>query len=455
MTRQSSFQGFPSTALLSLLLTCFFDGSTTVLGGDLPPVEPGFTRIFNGKNLEGWKVAGGGKKESWIVKDGVLHASPGGNWLAYKKSYGDFILRLDWKMSRGANSGIFFRVPTTGDGSSPYGGFEAQITNNSRKPEHCTGALYGIIPISTDPKKWYKKQEAADVWHSYEIFCVGKRIVVRVDNVECVNASYDDNKEEMKKRPLEGLIGFQDAHAGGETTNQFRNIRISELNADGLSAGFKRILTPGKETGWHKIKTVHGTGGSWKMVDGAWVGEQDPPGSGNGGVMVSDGRYDNFELIIETFPDWGPCSGIFLRSTESGQCYQNMVDHHGGGNIGSIYGEGSGGFENRNYEIDDAKEAYLKKEFQNNIPFPIDPANWHRRWNYDGYNEIRARMVGNPPSIDVWLNGVHVTRFKDTEIRKMLDEDGKGPNGIQVHRGKGWPKGTKVRFRNIQIRELS
>ena len=131
-----------------------------------------------------------------------------------------------------------------------------------------------------------------------------------------------------------------------------------------------------------------------------------------------------------------------------------MVDHHGGGNVGNIYGEGSGGFSNKNHRINDEKEVEPISDFKNNIPFPMDPKDWFRRWNYDGYNEVRSRVVGNPPVIDVWVNGVYMTRFKDTEIRKMLDTDGKGSIGIQVHGGKSWPKGAKVRFRNIQIHEL-
>ena len=42
--------------------------------------------------------------------------------------------------------------------------------------------------------------------------------------------------------------------------------------------------------GWHKNpqRIGHGTGGKWYVEDGAIVGEQDPPGSGNGGILLSD-----------------------------------------------------------------------------------------------------------------------------------------------------------------------
>ncbi|HTI49457.1 MAG TPA: family 16 glycoside hydrolase, partial [Planctomycetaceae bacterium] len=55
-----------------------------------------------------------------------------------------------------------------------------------------------------------------------------------------------------------------------------------------LEPGFRRIFNGKNLTGWHKnpAKIGHGTGGSWTVVDGAITGEQDPPGSGNGGIIL-------------------------------------------------------------------------------------------------------------------------------------------------------------------------
>ena len=94
--------------------------------------------------------------------------------------------------------------------------------------------------------------------------------------------------------------------------------------------------------GWHKNpdKIGHGTGGMWKVEDGAIAGEQDPPGSGNGGILLTDQKFGDFELLIDMKPTWGVCSGLFLRSNDKGQCLQMMVDYHDAGNVGQIYGEG-------------------------------------------------------------------------------------------------------------------
>src|SRR5512133_572680 len=90
--------------------------------------------------------------------------------------------------------------------------------------------------------------------------------------------------------------------------------------------------------GWHKpAKRIgHGTGGNWMVEGGALVGEQDPPGSGNGGILLSDEKFGDFELDYEMLCDWGPDSGVFFRCTEEGHGFQMFVDYHNGGNVGHL-----------------------------------------------------------------------------------------------------------------------
>ena len=77
-------------------------------------------------------------------------------------------------------------------------------------------------------------------------------------------------------------------------------------------------LFDGKDlTGWHKQKErgQHGDGGQWGVTgDGVLYGEQGPPGSGNGGVLLTDEVFTNFELELSLRPDWGPDSGVFVRT---------------------------------------------------------------------------------------------------------------------------------------------
>ena len=96
-------------------------------------------------------------------------------------------------------------------------------------------------------------------------------------------------------------------------------------------------------------------GGYWAVEGGAIVGRQDIPG--NGGIVITDKQdYHNFEVVLEMKNDFGPDSGLFLRSNDQGQAFQAMIDYHKGGNLMGVYGEGIGGFGTRNFTFTDPKD---------------------------------------------------------------------------------------------------
>ena len=178
-------------------------------------------------------------------------------------------------------------------------------------------------------------------------------------------------------------------------------------------------------TGWIvSEKTGHGKGGKWEVVEGAIEGDQDSPGSG--GILMTEKEYGDFVLEMEINPDWGSDSGIFLRSGEDGKAYQVMVDYREGGNVGGVYGEGIGGFKE---DFPDYQSHYKKGE----------------------WNKVRIRMTGNPPSIQVRLNGHRGVSWKGEDANAR---PAKGRIALQVHGGSGWPPGNKTRFRNIRLREI-
>src|SRR4051794_955346 len=75
----------------------------------------GFTALFNGKDMTGWKRHGG-KKDTWGVEKGILFVNKGGGgWLMTEKQYSDFELRLEFKVPKGGNSGVALRSPMKGD----------------------------------------------------------------------------------------------------------------------------------------------------------------------------------------------------------------------------------------------------------------------------------------------------------------------------------------------------
>ena len=166
--------------------------------------------------------------------------------------------------------------------------------------------------------------------------------------------------------------------------------------------------------GWHvSAKTGHSrtsknkSGGRWVVEDGAIVGSQDMPG--NGGIIITDKKYKNFEVELEMNNDFGPDSGLFLRSTEDGKAYQAMIDYHANGNLMGIYGEGIGGFHYRNYNfLKDVTEIKEDSKDEVPIPLPISPEEWpkllearrveraegpHRRQPAEGHDLDQGRQV--------------------------------------------------------------
>src|SRR3954471_7850972 len=85
---------------------------TPVRSEDPKPPE-GARALFNGKDLSGWKATG--KAEVWGAEKGVIFVDKGGGgWLLTEEDFGDFELWADYKMSKGANSGVALRTPREG-----------------------------------------------------------------------------------------------------------------------------------------------------------------------------------------------------------------------------------------------------------------------------------------------------------------------------------------------------
>jgi hypothetical protein len=211
--------------------------------------------------------------------------------------------------------------------------------------------------------------------------------------------------------------------------------------------GFTPLFDGKTLDGWHVSgKTGHGTGGRWVVEDGAIVGSQDRPG--NGGILITDKQYGGYEIALETRNDFGPDSGLFLRSTEKGQAYQAMIDYHENGNLMGIYGEGlSGGIDKKNFKF--LKKVTDIEELKCDFPLPVSPAKWPEFWKHGQWNELRARITGNPPHITTWIKGVKFMEFTDTAKR----HPDKGGIALQVHGGGDYTR-QYVRYRNIRIKVL-
>jgi Domain of Unknown Function (DUF1080) len=220
-------------------------------------------------------------------------------------------------------------------------------------------------------------------------------------------------------------------------------------------SGFVTIFDGKSLDGWkvsaktgHSNKSKNTSGGKWEAKDGVMLGSQDIPG--NGGIIITEKAYGDFEVILEMNNDFGPDSGLFLRSTDTGKCYQAMIDYHADGNLMGIYGEGlKGGLPNmRNFTFKKVVTEIVIDEYKP-FPCPVSAEEWPKFWKHGEWNELRARVEGNPPKITTWVKGVKFMELTDTE--KRLDD--KGGIALQVHGGGDYTK-QFVRYRNIKIKEL-
>jgi len=226
------------------------------------------------------------------------------------------------------------------------------------------------------------------------------------------------------------------------------------LWAQSKDDGFVSLFDGNSLKGWHvSAKTGHSrasknqSGGLWVVENGAIVGRQDIPG--NGGIVLTDEPYGDFEVALEMNNDFGLDSGLFLRSTEDGKAWQAMVDYHGRGNLMGIYGEGLGGRPSvSNYSFDGSPDRIVIRT-NSPVPLPVLPESWRHFWRHGQWNELRARIVGNPPNITTWINGVKIMEWQEKELR----HPDKGGIALQVHGG-GNHTNLFVRYRNIRVKPI-
>jgi hypothetical protein len=178
----------------------------------------GFRPLFNGKNLDGWKLRKPEGTQSWSVKDGILvnDVSGGkhGTDLVTEEKFRDFVLRYEYKIAKGANSGVYLR-----------GRHEIQILDDyDRKTPttHGNGAIY----VLAAPAKFASKP--ADEWQTAEATIRGKEVTVILNGEKIHDKVLVDKPtggELDKNVDQPGPIMLQGDHG----SISFRKIEIKEL----------------------------------------------------------------------------------------------------------------------------------------------------------------------------------------------------------------------------------
>ncbi len=175
-------------------------------------------KIFNGKDLTGWKING---TEKWYVEKGLLVCESGPDkqygYLTTDKFYKDFDLSLEFKQEANGNSGVFFRSTVEG---TKVAGWQVEVA----PPNHDTGGVYesygrGWLKQIDDDQEGYLKMGE---WNKLRIRVVGGNVQTWLNGHQMVN--FDD----AKIGAANGSIALQ-IHDGGGIKVRWRKIMMQEL----------------------------------------------------------------------------------------------------------------------------------------------------------------------------------------------------------------------------------
>lgn len=209
-------------------------------------IDSGWSLLFDGKSFKGWhNYLTDTISDQWQITDGAMVYTPhpdknhGMNNLISDKKYASFILSIDWKISEGGNSGIFWGIFEDEKYPVPYQtGPEIQVLDNFNHPDgdnplKQSGAIFAIMA-----SKKHLMNKATE-WNHFEIEINHHKNLGRIT----LNGS-DVSKFPVHGKEWEGLVnathfqtsdGFgihQEGHLGLQDHAyqvSFRNIKIKEL----------------------------------------------------------------------------------------------------------------------------------------------------------------------------------------------------------------------------------
>ncbi len=438
-----------------------------VTAGSLCAQEKNWTPLFNGKNLSGWKqIAGSATYEavgSEIV--GTTVAGSPNSFLATEKTYGDFILELEFRLDGESNSGVQVRSESRPDyRDGKVHGYQVDIDPT---PRRWTGGLYDeerrqwLYPLEFNPeaRDAFRKND----WNKLRVECIGTVIRTWINGIPAANIS--DNLTPRGFIALQ-VHSVQSAEEAGRKV-RWKNIRIrtEELKpsppdhiyvanfipntlTEQEQANGVTMLWDGKTTtGWRGAYRDRFPEKGWEIRDGELRVLPSTGGeSVNGGDIVTEKMYGAFDLQFEFRLTPGANSGVKYAVTEK--------ENNQGSAIGLEY-----------QVLDDENHPDAKMGVVGNrtlaslydlIPSLKNPRGLHKvgEWNW-------GRIVLYPDNrVEHWLNGYKVVEYqRGTPVYKALvarskyanwDNFGMAEKGrilLQDH-------GNAVAFRSIRLREL-
>ncbi len=438
--------------------------------------DENWTPLFNGQNLEGWHQLNGEAK--YKVEDGEIVGTTVTNtpnsFLVTDKSYGDFILELEFKVNDHMNSGIQVRSESTPDyHNGRVHGYQIEIDPSDRAwsggiyDEARRGWLYPLI-FNPEAGKAFKHNQ----WNHYRVECIGNTIRTWVNGIPAASLVDD--------MTLKGFIALQ-VHSIGNNKEEageeirWRNIRIqtdqlhprpydetyvvnlipNDLSTQERVQGYS-MLWDGKQEDlsnhWRGIYKEDFPEKGWSAEDGILtVHQSNGMQEGGGGDIITKKQYGAFELQFDFKLTKGANSGVKYFVKES-------YDTNGKSGIGLEYQvlddknhpDAKKG-RNGNRTVASLYDLIPKNDIKATRPPYVKPIG---EWNH-------GRIIVNPNGhVEHWINGykalayekgskhfkylVSISKYKDWKNFGLWK---KGYILLQDH-------GNKVSYKSIKIRTL-
>lgn len=434
--------------------------------------EDGWTELFNGKDLSGWKVVAGTAPYE-VVNGEIIGTSVAGSpntFLITEATYGDFILELDLKVEDvTSNSGVMARGqfdPAAREGKGLVFGYQIEADPTERA---WSGGIYDearrgwLYPLELNPeaKTAFKMGE----YNHYRIEAIGDELKTWINGQEVAYVVDDMDKT--------GFIGLQvhsirDSTQAGRKT-YFKNVKIQTENLQ--SQAFKkdlpvvsnslntlteyekamgwRLLFNGQNSeGWRGAKKETFPESGWNVADGILtISKTDGSESQNAGDIVTTEKFSAFDLAFDFKLTEGANSGL--------KYFVTLSEESKGSAIGLEY-----------QILDDEKHPDAKMGIAGNRTlaslYDLIKADKQPRFMKPIGEWNKGRVVVYPDNrVEHYLNGVKVVEYVrgSQEYRdlvanskyKIWENFGEAAEGhilLQDH-------GDEVSFKNIKIKTLN
>jgi hypothetical protein len=229
--RAPHFLAVAVTALLAASRVCGGDNQLT----DQEKAE-GWLVLFDGQTLNGWQTSSQRPSKTPVEQSAINPHGCGGYMMIHEKPRGNFVLALDFKISKGCNSGVFVRTnpltPRPGKDVG-YNGIEVQILDSTTAGYHDTGAIYDLV------KPMRNAMKPVGEWNHMVVTCDRNILAVELNGEQVSRMDLDEWKEPNKRpdgsshkfdvaykdHPRQGYIGLQDHGAAC----WFKNIKLKPL----------------------------------------------------------------------------------------------------------------------------------------------------------------------------------------------------------------------------------